>query len=915
MRDWQAYVRAHLRLPDLTPERESRVVRELAAQLEDFYREAIAAGATDETADAHARAQITDWPRMTRDLLRADHTHARPRVERLADRIENTSHSAPRAIRHGSDRVHSVPRIGVPLMLAQSLRDGRYAVRQLVKTPGFTAVAILTLALGIGATSAIFSVVNGVLLRPLPYPGADSLVRVHELVPQYGRFSVAPANFLDWRQQNTSFERIAAYSTASATLLGADGPDRIPGAVVSWDLFELLRVAPALGAGFTAGQDAPGANNVVVISHDAWQRRFGGAGDVVGRSITLNGSPVTIVGVMPPDFYFPSRTAEFWRPIALDTSNPARGGHYLGVIARTKSGVGIEQAGVEMKTIAERLARQYPQNSANESAEVVLLQEQIVGSVRPALLTLLVAVGVVVLIACANVANLLLVRASVREKEVAIRAALGAGRRRLTVQMLIESLVLAIAGGTLGLLLAYLAIPSIQTLGANSIPRAADIAIDGRVLAFAFAASILTGILFGLAPAWRASHTGFGAVLKEGGRSSSTSGGRWVRSGLLVAEVALSIILLVGATLLLRSFARLTGVNPGFDPEQVLAFQVSLPPTTYPAEPDRVRFFDGLFEKLEALPGVRSAGMVQTLPLRGSYTLSFVVDRRPAPNPGEGPSANYRSVSPGYFQSLAIPLLRGRGFDANDTGASKLVAVVDEAFVKRHFPDEEPIGRGIDIGNGTDGFVEIVGVVGNVHHGGLDSTPDPTMYMPWKQDVFSTMWVLARTEGDPNGLAGAVRQSVRAIDGALPAYSIAPLATIVSDSVADRRFSMLLLALFAGIALFLAAVGLYGVVSYTVSQRTREIGLRMAMGARPGQVMGMVVGGGMKLAAAGVAIGLAAAVALARLVESMLFEIAPSDPTSYAITSFVLLAVAILACVVPARRAMRVDPIVALQQE
>jgi putative ABC transport system permease protein len=618
---------------------------------------------------------------------------------------------------------------------------------------------------------------------------------------------------------------------------------------------------------------------------------------------------------MPPDFYFPSRTAEFWRPIAINPANPSRGGHFLGVIARTKPGVSVDQAGAEMKTIAERLAVQYPQNSANESAEVVVLQEQIVGPVRPALLTLLAAVAVVVLIACANVANLLLVRASVREKEVAIRAALGAGRRRLVVQMLVESLVLAVAGGMLGLLLAYLAIPSIQTLGADSIPRVADIAIDARVLAFAFAASIVTGILFGLAPAWRASRTGFGAVLKEGGRSSSTSGGRWVRSGLLVAEVALSIVLLVGATLLLRSFARLTGVDPGFDPEHVLAFQVSLPQATYPDDPGRVRFYDMLLERLEALGGVRSAGMVQTLPMRGSYTLSFVVDRRPAPRPGEGPSANHRAVSPHYFQALGIPLRRGRVFDARDTEQTKMVAVVDEAFVKRHFPDEDPIGRGLDIGNGTDGFYEIVGVVGSVRHDSLDTAPDPTMYVPWKQDVFGTMWVLARTDGDPDALSGVVRQTVRSIDGALPAYSISPLATVVSNSVAQRRFSMLLLACFAAVALFLAAVGLYGVVSYSVSQRTREIGLRMAIGARPGHVLRMVVGGGMKLALGGVAIGVAGAMAAARFVETMLFEVTTSDPVTYIATSLALLAVAALACWVPARRAMRVDPIVALQQE
>src|SRR5215471_1066674 len=564
MRDWQAFVRTHLSLADLTPEREARIVRELAAQLEDFYRDAEARGASETEADAYARAQITDWTKMAADVRRADRPHLRPAAERLVSTIE---------ARPGSSRGG--------LMVAHMLRDTRYAVRQLIKSPGFTVVALLTLALGVGATTAIFSVVNGVLLRPLPYPESDQLVRVHEIVPQYGLFSVAPATFLDWRQQNTVFERIVTYQGSSATFAGPEGPERVQGAVVSWDTFQLLRVSPAIGTSFSADQDEPGKNNVIVISYGTWQQRFGGEANVVGRSITLNGTPVTIVGVMPADFYFPNRTAEFWRPIALNPTNATRGGHFLSVAARLKPGVTIDRASTEMKAISERLAVQYPDASAGESARVVSFQEQIVGAIRPALLTLFAAVGVVVLIACANVANLLLVRASVREKEIAIRTALGAGRRRLVAQMLAESLVLAIVGGALGVLLGYLAIEPIRTLSAGSIPRAADVRVDGTVLAFAALASIVTGILFGLAPAWQASRGGVSTVLKEGGRSSSTSGGRWVRSALLVAEVALSIILLTGAILLLRSFDKLVNVDPGFDPKSVLAFQVSLPAASY----------------------------------------------------------------------------------------------------------------------------------------------------------------------------------------------------------------------------------------------------------------------------------------------------------------------------------------------
>jgi putative ABC transport system permease protein len=800
-------------------------------------------------------------------------------------------------------------------MFSDGLRDTRYAVRQLRKSPGFSVIAVLTLALGIGATSAMFSVINGVLLRPLPYPNAESLVRVHEILPQFGRFSVAPASFLDWRQQNTVFERIAAFTGGSATYTDASGPQRVTNAAVSWDIFELLQVAPALGRGFRADEDAPGKANAIVLSHGMWQRRFGGAPDVLGRSVSLSGTPYTIIGVMPAGFSFPTPQEEFWLPLGLNPASATRGGHFLAVIARRKPGISEQQAEAEMKTIAERLALQYPDSSAKESAEVVSLHEQSVGDIRPALLTLLAAVGVVVLIACANVANLLLVRASVRGKEIAIRMALGAGRRRLILQMLAESLVLSLAGGVLGLIFAYLAVKPIQTLSAGSIPRVDGISIDATVLAFALLLSMVTGILFGLAPAWQAARSGVADVLKEGGRSSSTSGGRWARSGLLVAEVALSIVLLVGATLLLRSFARLTNVDPGFHPERALAFRVALPNATYPQPHNRVTFFDDLLARLDALPQVTAAGISQALPMRGDYILSFTVQGRPAPKPGAGTSANYRSISPDYFKALGTPLLRGRIFTNRDADKAPMVAIVDQAFVDRHFPGEEPLGRGIDIGNGTDGFYEIVGVVGDVHHYGLDVDPNPTMYVPFKQGLFSSVWVVARTEGDPAQLASLARQTVRDIDPGLPTFAMTPLADVVTESVAQRRFSVLLLVLFAAVALFLAAVGLYGVVAYTVTQRTQEIGLRMAIGAQHGDVMRMVVGGGMKLALIGVAIGLVSALALSGLLTTMLFGVKPVDPISYILTATVLLVIAALACYIPALRAARVDPIVALRQE
>ena len=898
MRDWQAYVRSQLTLPAHAPEREARIIRELAAQVEDIYREALASGLSDDEADAHARAQIPDWRTLARDLERADRTHQQPSVERLANALDATPG----------------PRAGVSQMFAHVLRDLRFGVRQLLRAPGFSVVAILTLALGIGATSAIFSVVNGVLLRPLPFPQPEGLVRVHEVVPQYGRFSVSPAAFFDWRDQNTVFERVAAYGNTSGTFAWSDGPERVVGAAVSWDLFELLRVQPALGSGFTAAQDQDGANTVIVLSHGLWQRRFGSDPSVVGRGITVNGRALTVVGVMPKEFYYPTRVAEYWQPLALETANPSRGGHYLGVVARIKPDVTIERASSEMKMIAERLATQYPDTSANESAEVVPLHEQIVGTVRPALMTLLIAVGVVVLIACANVANLLLVRASVREREVAIRAAMGAGRYRIVMQMLAESLVLAAAGGTLGLLLAYLAIPAIQSLGAGSIPRVADVTIDGTVGLFVMGATVVTGVVFGLVPALQMSRTGAGVVLKEGGRSSVGASGRWMRSALLVGEVALSLMLLVGAALLLKSFVKLTNVNPGFTAEGVLAFQVSLPESAYPEEASGLTFFDTLLTRLQASPGVRNVAAVQTLPMRGGYVLTFEVDGRPPSRPGEEPSANHRVVTPTYFSTLKIPVRRGRTFTAQDTASSPKVAIVDEAFADRHFAGQDPIGQRLDIGNGSDGAYEIVGIVGTINQNGLDAEPTPTMYVPLTQDVMATLWIVVGTDGDPGALSATVRQVLAGIDRTLPAYSMTPLATVLAESIATQRFSMLLILLFGLVALFLAAVGLYGVVAYTVSLRTREIGLRMAIGAQPGDILRLILGGGMTLAAIGVALGIVGAIAASSLVESMLFDVAPTDPASYVVTAALLLSIAAVACYIPARRAMRVDPMVTLQE-
>ncbi len=908
MPDWKAFVRARLTLPGLAPERESRIIRELAAQLDDFYREALARGASEADAEASARNQIRDWDRMAQDLWLADRSHAKPRFDRLIEpRLEQLTGPSGHGPLYRNHR-------GGLLVLFNMLRDVRYAIRQLTTTPGFSAVAILTLALGIGATTAIFSVVNGVLLRPLPYPHPESLVRVHEIVDKFGRFSVAPASFLDWRQQNTVFAHIAAFNSAGATLQTVDGPERVQGALVSSDLFDLLEVAPALGRTFRADEDMPGKDRVIVLSQGLWERRFNRDPNVLGQSVSLNGAPVTVVGIMPPNFTFPGQS-EFWRLLALNSANATRGAHFLGVIARLKPGVTVERAAVEMKTIAERLAVQYPESSANESAEVIGLHANMVEHIRPALLAIFAAVGALILIACANVANLLLVRASIRSKEIAIRTALGAGRLRLILQLLAESVVLALAAGVAGVFIAYWAIRPIQTLGTAIIPRADSIAIDGTVLVFALIVSIATGILFGLAPAWQASRATISSVLKEGGRTSTAAGGRWIRSGLLVAEVAMSLVLLVGAALLLRSFERLIHVDPGFRPEQVLAFRVALPNNAYPQDHHKIAFFSRLMERLETLPGVSAAGMIQSVPMRGDYVLSFTIEGRPPVGPNQEPSANHRVISSDYFKAMGIPLLRGRSFTLEDREKSPMVAIVDQKFVDRYFPDQDPMGKGLDIGNGTDGFYKIVGVVGSVLHDALDGKPSPTMYIPYAQDAFSSMWVVVRAKGEPTQLSAAARQAVRDIDSTLPAFAMTPLADVVSESIAQRRFSMLLIGVFGAIALVLAAVGLYGVVSYSVSQRTQEIGLRMAIGADRRDVLRLIVGGGMKLAVIGVVIGVAGALALSKVIATMLFELTPMDLVSYSGTVMVLLAVAMVACYVPARRAMRVDPIIALRAE
>ncbi|HWP42569.1 MAG TPA: ABC transporter permease [Blastocatellia bacterium] len=795
-------------------------------------------------------------------------------------------------------------------------QDLRYGARMLVKNPGFTVVAVIMLALGIGANTAIFSVVNAVLLRPLDYEDPDRLVTVLENNWQKGwtRFAVAPGNFAAWREQNQVFEQMAAFTGSSFTLVGEGEPEQLPGTRASANLFALLGVKPALGRDFLPEEDHPGGERVVIVSHRLWQRRFGADPGLVGKPLTLNGQSYTVVGVMPAGFLFPNPRTELWVPVAFSAGDLGnRGGHDYVAIARLKPGVTLEQAQTEMSAIAARLEEQYPETNAAWGARVTLLVEEVVGDVRPALLALVCAVAFVLLIACANVANLLLARAAARQKEVAIRAALGSSRSRLLRQLLTESVLLSLLGGAFGMLLAAWGVDALVSLGPANIPRLSQVGIDGRVLGFAFLISLATGIIFGLAPALQASQTDLSESLKEGGRSSSAgAGSQRLRRLLVVAEVALALALLVGAGLMIKSFVRLSEVETGFDSQNVLTAQITLPQSRYDDRQQQAAFFRQVLARIEALPGVESVGAASPLPFTGDRLYSFIVEGHPTDNV---PSANYYAVSPDYFVTMGIPLLKGRFFTEADMAESPRVAIINETMARRYFPDEDPIGKRMNITNGPEVMREIVGVVGDVKQYGLDTQSPAQMYEPYLQRPYPGMTLVVRAASEPAGLIDAVRREVLAVDKEQPIARAQTMEEIIAKSVAPRRFSVILLAAFAAVALTLAAVGIYGVMSYLISQRTHEIGVRMALGAGRRDVLRLVVGQGMRLALLGVGIGLLAAFALTRLMESLLFGVSATDPLTYIVVALLLATSALLACYVPARRATKVDPLLALRYE
>ncbi|HKP86349.1 MAG TPA: ABC transporter permease [Blastocatellia bacterium] len=810
-------------------------------------------------------------------------------------------------------------------------QDLRYGARTLIKRPGFTAVAIIALALGIGANTAIFSVINAVLLKPLPFSDPERLVAVYETSTLRGdsRGAVSYPDFADWRDQNHVFEGMAAFHTGNYTLTGGDEAQRLQGAVVSADTFALLGAAPILGRTFLPEEDKPGdGGHVIMLSHSLWQKRFDSDPNVIGRSLTLGGTNYTVVGVMPAGFQFPIQTepVDLWATFSTESDatdgtpmTGQRGAHYMGVIARLKPGVTRSQAQAEMDTIASRLEQQYPDENSHRGANVIPALEDLVGDIRPVLLLLLVAVGCVLLIACANVANLLLARATTRHKEMAIRAALGASRARVLRQLLTESVALSLAGGALGLLLALWGTDLLVALSREEIPRSAQVGLDGRVLLFTLGVSILTGVIFGLVPAIQSSRPDLSESLKEGGRSSN-EGARHnrIRSALVIAEVTVAIILLVGAALLIQSLSRLQNVNPGFNPRNVLALDLGLPDVKYNSE-KQVAFYKELIERIEALPGVTQASAVLPLPLSESrIRTTFETEGRPIAK-GDLPAAEYRAVCLNYFRTLGIPLIKGRDFTARDDNKSPGVIIVNQSFAEKFFPGEDALGKRIKPDISTDesepAMREIVGVVGNVKHRKLSTEDDPEFYVPHAQIPWDFMTVVVKSNGDPRSLIGAIQGEVRAVDKDLPVYNVNTLEDYIAASVAQPRFNTLMWAIFAGLALVLTAVGLYGVMSYAVAQRTHEIGIRMALGAQTSDVMKLVVGHGMTLTLIGMAIGLIAAFVLTRLMASFLFGVSATDPATFAIVAGVLAAVAFAACYIPARRATKVDPMIALRYE
>jgi putative ABC transport system permease protein len=795
--------------------------------------------------------------------------------------------------------------------MSSLLADLRYGIRILRKNPGFTVVAVLTLALGIGANTAIFSVVNSVLLRPLPVKQPERLVLVRDTQPGVDDAPASYPEYLDWKDRAKTFEELGAFFNTTFSLTGSGEPEQLRAMRVSASLFPMLGIAPSVGRGFRTEEERPGGEPVAMISQALWKRRFASSRSALGTKIVLAGSPTTLIGVVPPRFPFGGHP-DVWIPLRLDAKSAPRGLHFITVLGRMRPGVEPTQARSEVESVAGALRAE---GLTNHGIHLVPLQESVVGETRPALLLLLGAVGLVLLIACANATNLLLARAASRQKEIAVRLAVGASRIRLIRQLLTETLILSVLGGGLGLLIASWGVDFLVSSGPQ-LPRLDEIRFDGYVLAFTTALSLLTGILFGLAPALQSSSRDLQEFLKEGGwQGGSGAGKRRLRGALVVGEVALSLVLLIGAGLLVRSFAQVLGSKRGFDTSHILAVDLSLPYTGYEEPAQQADFFRRLLDRVSRLDEVEAAGVVSHLPLSGDNTNSGLLIEGRTWLEDEAPLADDRLVSPDYFRALRIPLLKGRSFTEQDDAQAPRVAIINESLARRFFPNQNPIGKRIDMQWKNTGWQEIVGIVGDVRHDGLDLPIMPAVYAPYLQAADSGMTLVVHSRGDPLSVVGAIRAQVYAVDRNQPLTRVRTMQQLVDESVGPRRLSMSLLAVFAALALFLAAIGIYGVLAYSVAQRTHEIGVRMALGARSGDVLRLVVGQGLKLVVAGVILGLAAAVPLSRLLAGMLFGVSVIDPWTFAGIPMVLAAVALAACYLPARRASRIDPLTALRVE
>ncbi|HEV7747769.1 MAG TPA: ABC transporter permease [Pyrinomonadaceae bacterium] len=803
------------------------------------------------------------------------------------------------------------------------LQDLRYAIRTMLKKPGFTLIAVVTLALGIGGSTAIFTVVDAALLRGLPYKSPDRLYHLWESTPQK-EFSQREFSYPDFQdyQQNQVLEGLAAYTGGGGIMSGRGEPQRVfaPGATANF--FSVLGVEPILGRTFQTGEDKPGAPRVVVLTYGMWQRSFGADPGIIGQSITFNGEPYSVVGVLPASFQFALRQADLWRPYQpTPTQLSRRGMHGTNLIGRLKPGVSPAQAQAELSVITKRIEQENTQSHAGTALKLIPLQEQIVGQVKPILLVLLAAVGFVLLIACANVASLLLTRALSRQKEVAIRSALGASRWRVVRQLLTESILLSLAGGVAGVLVAYWGISGLVAVLPDSqivaLPFLKTLHIDAGILAFSFGLSLLTGIVFGLAPALQSSRPDLNEVLKEGGRNTAAGAGHRLRSALVMTEIALAVVLLIGAGLMMKSLLHLLQANVGFNPDKLLTLTVVPPAAKYTDENRQIEFFDQLRERVKSLPGVSDAGTVNILPLQSGNTTRVNVEGDPIPPPGQENEANIRTVDDTYFQTLGVPLTAGRMFDERDKPNDPPVVIIGKTFADRIFAGRDPIGRRLVYAGAQAPPLTVIGVVGDVKIGGLDDAIRPVIYYPFRQDSNAGTNLVVRTTNDPTALAAAIRNEARTLEPDVAIFNVNAMEQLISNSPAAfmRRFPALLISVFAGIALLLASIGIYGVVSYSVSQQTHYIGVRMALGAQASDILKMVLKQGLTLALGGMALGVVAAFGLTRLLQSLLFEVRATDLATFGLVLGALFVVALLACYIPARRATKVDPLVALRYE